>query len=127
MAKKRSSKVTARSGRFASRPAAEANAFTNSVKFDTRLAHHDIAGSIAHARMLHHVGLLKKKECPAIVTGLDAIGAAAFDTGGGAAFSLKDHLRQQEAAEARQRKARAAGAAAVAAAVGIFYVECELA
>ena len=58
MAKKKSSQITARSGRFANGPAAEAIAFTNSVKFDTRLAHHDIAGSIAHARMLHHVGLL---------------------------------------------------------------------
>ncbi|SVB96532.1 uncharacterized protein METZ01_LOCUS249386, partial [marine metagenome] len=40
MGKKKSIKVTARSGRFTSGPAAEANAFTNSVKFDTRLAHH---------------------------------------------------------------------------------------
>jgi len=74
MGKKKSNKVTARSGRFTSGPAAEANAFTNSVKFDTRLAHHDIAGSIAHARMLHHVGLLKKREMEAIVEGLETIG-----------------------------------------------------
>ncbi|MDP7011885.1 MAG: argininosuccinate lyase [Verrucomicrobiota bacterium] len=74
MGKKKSSSVTARSGRFAGGPAAEANAFTNSVKFDTRLAHHDIAGSIAHARMLHHVGLLKKREMEAIVDGLETIG-----------------------------------------------------
>ena len=74
MGKKKSSSVTARSGRFAGGPAAEANAFTNSVKFDTRLAHHDIAGSIAHARMLHHVGLLKKHEMEAIVDGLETIG-----------------------------------------------------
>ena len=45
------------------------------MKFDTRLAHHDIAGSIAHARMLHHVGLLKKKGTENIVAGLEAIGA----------------------------------------------------
>ena len=44
------------------------------MKFDTRLAHHDIAGSIAHARMLHHVGLLKKREMEAIVDGLESIG-----------------------------------------------------
>ena len=44
------------------------------MKFDTRLAHHDIAGSIAHARMLHHVGLLKKREMEAIVNGLETIG-----------------------------------------------------
>ena len=75
MAKKKSSQITARSGRFANGPAAEAIAFTNSVKFDTRLAHHDIAGSIAHARMLHHVGLLKKKEMTGIVAGLEGIGA----------------------------------------------------
>jgi len=74
MGKKKSNKVTARSGRFAGEPAAEANAFTNSVKFDTRLAHHDIAGSIAHARMLHHVGLLKQREMEAIVDGLETIG-----------------------------------------------------
>ena len=75
MAKKKSNKVTARSGRFSGGPATEANAFTNSVKFDTRLAHHDIAGSIAHARMLHHVGLLKKREMESIVKGLEAIGS----------------------------------------------------
>ena len=75
MAKKKSSQITARSGRFAKGPAAEAIAFTNSVKFDTRLAHHDIAGSIAHARMLHHVGLLKKKEMTGIVAGLEGIGS----------------------------------------------------
>ena len=75
MAKKKSNKVTARSGRFAGGPATEANAFTNSVKFDTRLAHHDIAGSIAHARMLHRIGLLKKHEMEKIVEGLEAIGS----------------------------------------------------
>ena len=75
MGKNKSNKVTARSGRFTSGPATEANTFTNSVKFDTRLAHHDIAGSIAHARMLHHVGLLKKREMEAIVEGLESIGS----------------------------------------------------
>ncbi|MEE2715508.1 MAG: argininosuccinate lyase [Verrucomicrobiota bacterium] len=75
MAKKKSNKVTARSGRFAGGPATEANAFTNSVKFDTRLAHHDIAGSIAHARMLYRIGLLKKHEMEKIVAGLEAIGS----------------------------------------------------
>ena len=49
--------------------------FTVSIGYDRHLYRHDIAGSIAHARMLHHVGLLKKKECTAIVAGLEAIGA----------------------------------------------------
>ena len=59
---KSTKKIVARSGRFAKAAAREANAFTASVGFDYRLAPYDIAGSIAHARMLHHVGLLKKKE-----------------------------------------------------------------
>ena len=70
MGKKKSNSVTARSGRFAGGPAAEANAFTNSGSL-TRGCDHDIAGSIAHARMLHHVGLLKKREMEAIVDGLE--------------------------------------------------------
>ena len=74
MAGKKSSKVVARSGRFTKEAAREANAFTASVGFDTRLAEYDIAGSIAHARMLCHIGLLKKKELADIEKGLRAIG-----------------------------------------------------
>ena len=66
-------KSTARSGRFAKKAANEANTFTASVGFDQRLAPYDISGSIAHARMLHHVGLLKKKELYSIERGLKAI------------------------------------------------------
>ncbi len=66
-------KSVARSGRFAAGAAREANAFTASIGFDFRLAKYDIAGSIAHARMLQHVGLLKKKELTAIEKGLRAI------------------------------------------------------
>jgi len=50
-------------------------AFTESVSFDQRLAPHDIAGSIAHATMLGHVGVLSAEERDAIVEGLRAIGA----------------------------------------------------
>ncbi|MEE9305028.1 MAG: argininosuccinate lyase, partial [bacterium] len=32
--------------------------FTASIGFDRKLASHDIAGSVAHARMLKKVGLL---------------------------------------------------------------------
>ncbi len=66
-------KSTARSGRFTKEADREANTFTASVGFDQRLALYDIAGSIAHARMLHHVGLLKKKELSGIEKGLKAI------------------------------------------------------
>jgi len=37
--------------------------FTESVSFDRRLYAHDIAGSIAHARMLAEVGLIAADEC----------------------------------------------------------------
>jgi argininosuccinate lyase len=47
--------------------------FTESVSFDRRLYAHDIAASIAHARMLAKVGLLTGDECLQIVQGLEAI------------------------------------------------------
>jgi argininosuccinate lyase len=47
--------------------------FTASVLFDRRLYHHDIRGSIAHARMLAAVGILTGSERDQIVTGLEAI------------------------------------------------------
>src|SRR5277367_4735764 len=63
-----------RSGRFASGPAADVAQFTESISFDWRLWRHDILGSMAHAEMLHKIGVLKKNELHAIVRGLDAIG-----------------------------------------------------
>jgi argininosuccinate lyase len=63
-----------RSGRFGSGPAAEVAQFTESISFDWRLWRHDILGSMAHAEMLHRIGVLKKNELRAIVRGLDAIG-----------------------------------------------------
>ncbi len=63
-----------RSGRFAGGPAADVALFTESVSFDRRLWRHDILGSMAHAHMLHKIGVLAKKECVAIIRGLDAIG-----------------------------------------------------
>src|SRR5271155_196080 len=63
-----------RSGRFASGPAADVAQFTESISFDWRLWRHDILGSMAHAEMLHKIGVLKKNELHAIVRGLDKIG-----------------------------------------------------
>jgi argininosuccinate lyase len=63
-----------RSGRFAGGPAADVAQFTESISFDHRLWRHDILGSMAHATMLHQIGVLKKNELTAIVRGLDAIG-----------------------------------------------------
>ena len=70
---KKSSPVS-RSGRFGSGPAADVAQFTESISFDWRLWRHDILGSMAHAKMLESIGVLKKNELRAIVRGLDAIG-----------------------------------------------------
>ncbi len=64
-----------RSGRFASGPAADVAAFSESISFDWRLWRYDLTGSIAHARMLQQVGLLTKTEANAIVRGLEEISA----------------------------------------------------
>jgi argininosuccinate lyase len=61
-------------GRFAGETHRQVEAFTASIDFDRRLAPYDIAGSIAHARMLAKCGLLSKKEGEAIVQGLTEIG-----------------------------------------------------
>ncbi|MEM6392916.1 MAG: argininosuccinate lyase [Planctomycetota bacterium] len=50
-----------------------ATRFVASLDVDQRLYPHDIAGSIAHATMLHHVGLLTDDELSAITTGLNDI------------------------------------------------------
>jgi len=47
--------------------------FTESVSFDRRLYAHDIAGSVAHARMLAKVGLVTSNECRQIEQALEEI------------------------------------------------------
>ena len=61
-------------GRFASATAPSVEAFVESISFDYRLARHDIAGSLAHARMLREAGLLSARELRAIQAGLGKIG-----------------------------------------------------
>jgi len=60
-------------GRFTESTDAFVEAFTASIDFDKRLYRHDIAGSIAHARMLAHIGILSETECERIIQGLDNI------------------------------------------------------
>lgn len=48
-------------------------AFTQSISFDCVLLKHDVVGSIAHAKMLGKVGLLKRSEEEAIVQGLQEV------------------------------------------------------
>jgi len=47
--------------------------YTSSLPFDWRLYPYDIAGSIAHARMLAKQGLISQAEGEKIVQGLEAI------------------------------------------------------
>jgi argininosuccinate lyase len=60
-------------GRFSEPTDRFVERFTASVGFDARLYHHDIQGSIAHAQMLAHVGVLSDNEAGAIVAGLNTI------------------------------------------------------
>src|SRR5258708_9328550 len=60
--------------RFPAGPGADVAQFTESVSFDWRLGPHDIMGSMAHAMMLQHAGLLTRREQLAICRALDTIG-----------------------------------------------------
>ncbi|MFB3072242.1 MAG: argininosuccinate lyase [bacterium] len=67
-------KQKAWAGRFAEPTDPLIEEFTSSIGFDRKLARHDIAGSIAHVRMLKKVGLLKAGEARQIEKGLKTIG-----------------------------------------------------
>ncbi len=60
-------------GRFAGGPSQALTALSLSTHFDWRLARHDLAGSRAHARVLHGAGLLTDDELTAMGDGLDAL------------------------------------------------------
>jgi argininosuccinate lyase len=62
-------------GRFASGPAEALVALSASTHFDWRLAPYDIAGSRAHARVLHQAKLLTDDELAAMLDALDALDA----------------------------------------------------
>ncbi|GAA1907442.1 argininosuccinate lyase [Streptantibioticus ferralitis] len=60
-------------GRFADGPADALAKLSASVHFDWRLAPYDIAGSRAHARVLHKAGLLTADELERMLVGLDEL------------------------------------------------------
>ncbi len=62
-------------GRFTEPTDSFVQRFTASVAFDQRMAQQDIAGSLAHARMLADVGVLSAEELSAIEGGLEQIAA----------------------------------------------------
>jgi len=60
-------------GRFADGPSPVLAALSKSTHFDWRLAPYDLAGSKAHARVLHRAGLLTDADLDGLVGGLDAL------------------------------------------------------
>ncbi len=62
-------------GRLSQAPAELTQQFVESLSVDQRFWRHDIAGSIAHARMLRKVGLIGPRDLKAIERGMKAIAA----------------------------------------------------
>ncbi|MGI6736504.1 MAG: argininosuccinate lyase [Anaerovoracaceae bacterium] len=60
-------------GRFTKPATSSSDEFNASIPFDKRLYREDIAGSIAHAKMLGRQGILTEEEAAAIVAGLEQI------------------------------------------------------
>ncbi len=61
------------SGRFGEPVSDRVKRYTASVGFDRRLAFHDVRGSLAHARMLRHAGILTAKDLRSIEKGFARI------------------------------------------------------
>lgn len=61
-------------GRFAGGPSEIMQAINASISFDKALWKQDIAGSLAHAAMLAHVGIISQEDEAAIRNGLTSIG-----------------------------------------------------
>ncbi len=62
-------------GRFAGGPSAALERLSASVHFDWVLAPYDLAGSRAHARVLHAAGLLSAADLTGLLAGLDVLEA----------------------------------------------------
>ncbi len=60
-------------GRFTKGTDKGVEEFTSSISFDCRMYREDIAGSIAHARMLAKCDIITQEDCDLIVTGLQGI------------------------------------------------------
>ena len=61
-------------GRFGERTDPRVDRFNASVSFDQRMAPEDIAGNLAHGRMLHEIGLLDDQEWSRMEAGLKSLG-----------------------------------------------------
>ncbi|GAA1359080.1 argininosuccinate lyase [Arthrobacter rhombi] len=77
-------------GRFSGGPADALAALSKSTDFDWRLARYDIAGSRAHARVLHTAGLLDAAELEGMIAALDQLESDVADGTYTAAASDED-------------------------------------
>ena len=75
-------------GRFSEQPDLLMQVFGESVSFDQRLAPYDLKGSLGHASMLNHVGLLTDSEFTEIKAGIEQL----FDEIKSPSFSWKLEL-----------------------------------
>jgi argininosuccinate lyase len=73
-AKPNNSANAAWGGRYAAGPSAIMQAINASIGFDRKMWRQDIKGSLAHAAMLAHVGIISAEDEVAIREGLEAIG-----------------------------------------------------
>ena len=76
------------SGRFNKQTHSEVEKYTASIEFDSELAYEDILGSLAHAAMLAHSGIITADESKQLQQGLNKI--AENLALGDAAFSIED-------------------------------------
>ncbi len=60
-------------GRFSKEESKEVNDFNSSISFDSRMYESDITGSIAHARMLGHQGIISQADSDLIIETLTQI------------------------------------------------------
>ena len=77
-------------GRFAGGPSPELEALSRSTHFDWRLAAYDLAGSRAHARVLHRAGLLTDDELDRMLAGIDELDHRVADGSFGAGPADED-------------------------------------
>jgi argininosuccinate lyase len=95
-------------GRFEAATDPSVERFTASIHFDQALARHDIRLSLAHARMLHHQGLLSAEDEQAIRGGLEAIAGEIADGSFPIDPALED-IHMNVEARLRERIGPAAG------------------
>ena len=67
-------------GRFAAGPSRAVEDFTSSLAVDRRLYREDVAGSIAHARMLGAAGIIPRTDAQKLIRGLQGV-RKEFDEG----------------------------------------------